>query len=214
MSEILIRMRCLGNTSLKFSGILTAFWMVCLTATPVTAVEGEETLVKAELEHTGFFAVVGKMGSVVGQTELMGGFRAGWIIDHTLAVGGGVYFLSKAPLAREIGPGGREDLDYRYLGLEVEYIHNSSKQTHLSFYTLVGWGYVSYEEHVFYFDGSERDQFFITEPGMNVIFNVTRFFRIGIGGSYRFIGDVELRGLSNSDVDGFSANLTLKLGKF
>jgi hypothetical protein len=207
-------MRCLGNTGLKFSGILTAVSIVCLTATPVTAVEGEETLFKAELEHTGFFAVVGKMCPVVGQTELMGGFRAGWIIDHTLAIGGGIYFLTKAPLAREIGSGGREDLDYRYMGLEFEYIHNSSKQTHLSLYTLVGCGVVSYERHVIYLDGSERDQFFIAEPGMNVIFNVARFFRIGIGGSYRFIGDVELRGLSNSDVDGFSANLTLKFGKF
>ncbi|UCB52819.1 MAG: hypothetical protein JSV10_01640 [Candidatus Zixiibacteriota bacterium] len=214
MSKILIRMWCLGNTSLKFCGILTAFSMVCLTATPVAAVEGEETLFKAELEHTGFFAVVAKMGPVVGQTELMGGFRAGWIIDHTLAIGGGIYILTEAPLAREIGPGRREDLDYRYMGLEVEYIHNSSKQTHLSFYTLVGGGDVKYEKHVFYLDGSERDQFFITEPGMNVIFNVTKFFRIGIGGSYRFTGDVELRGLSNSDMDGFSANLTLKVGKF
>ncbi len=42
------------------------------------------------------------------------------------------------------------------------------------------------------------DAFFITEPSLNLLLNVTRHLRVGFGASYRFVGDVELNTLENS----------------
>jgi hypothetical protein len=44
--------------------------------------------------------------------------------------------------------------------------------------------------------------------------NVTGFFRVGLGASYRFVQDVDLVELRNEDVSGFSGVVTLKFGRF
>ena len=48
------------------------------------------------------------------------------------------------------------------------------------------------------FDAFDVDAFFITEPSLNLLLNVTRHLRVGFGASYRFVGDVELNTLENS----------------
>jgi hypothetical protein len=49
---------------------------------------------------------------------------------------------------------------------------------------------------------------------VNLMLNVSKNFRIGLGGSYRFVNGVDLVGLDNDDISGPSASLTFKFGKF
>ena len=58
------------------------------------------------------------------------------------------------------------------------------------------------------------DAFFVTEPALNILVNVTKHLRIGFGASYRFVGDVELPDLDNKDISGPAGIVTLKLGGF
>ena len=80
---------------------------------------------------------------------------------------------------------------------------------HFSFYTLIGGGGANYNE-----EDQNGDTFFVIEPGVNALFNVTDFFRIGGGVSYRLISGVNLDGVSDTDLSGASVALTFKFGSF
>jgi hypothetical protein len=102
-----------------------------------------------------------------------------------------------------------------YGGLELEYILRPHEVAHVSFAVLVGAGGAVWEPFGSHHDWDDNvDAFFITEPGLNVLLNVTKHLRVGFGGSYRFVGDVELNTLSNSDFAGPAGVLTIKLGGF
>ena len=60
----------------------------------------------------------------------------------------------------------------------------------------------------------ESSAFFVAEPGFNIELNMARFFRLGIGGGYRYIYGTDLENLTDNDLSGWTANVSLKFGKF
>ena len=56
--------------------------------------------------------------------------------------------------------------------------------------------------------------YFVTEPFLNLDLNVTRFFRISLGGGYRYTIGTYSRGITAKDLNTFSGNLTFKFGWF
>ena len=64
--------------------------------------------------------------------------------------------------------------------------------------------------------------YFIFEPGIGVEVNVFKFFRIELGGSYRFIAGLDMpvnpttkkSYVEDKDLGSWSVNLALKFGKF
>jgi len=54
----------------------------------------------------------------------------------------------------------------------------------------------------------------VVQPGVRVEFNIVKFFRIGVGVSYRYMPDLELVNTSRNVVNQFNANVSLKFGKF
>ena len=54
----------------------------------------------------------------------------------------------------------------------------------------------------------------VVEPGAELEINVTRFLRIGLGGSYRIVENVDITDVSNKSLSGFSGNFSLKFGSF
>ena len=145
------------------------------------------------------------------------------IINHSLSIGGGGYGLvNSIP-----GPDGiplmtEPVLTMGYGGFEMEYIRRSGKLVHSSVQLLIGGGGVGYherrDEDMNFENDMENnptwDSFFIVEPGIGVELNVTSFFRINAGASYRFVSGVEKNGLTNGEIGGPSAVLTFKFGKF
>ena len=104
---------------------------------------------------------------------------------------------------------GAVDFDMDYVGLDLEYIVGPQRRIHFSIQTLIGTGRAQYWE------GNDtvilEDGIWVIEPGANV----TRFLRIGLGASYRFVSGIErLDGLESQDLNDASANLFLKFGKF
>ena len=66
-----------------------------------------------------------------------------------------------------------------------------------------------------YYDGYlDSDAFFVFEPGMEIELNIVSFFRIAIGGSYRYTSDINLIGHDPDLLRNFNAYFTLKFGKF
>jgi len=132
--------------------------------------------------------------------------------------GGGGYGLVSKIKAPENGKNG-ETLYYQmgYGGLVLEYVNNSRQLTHYTFSTLIGAGGLSYTYKMgkgdWPFDYAE-DTFFIIEPEINVELNVSSHFRVGLGVGYRWISGLDLKGITDQDLSGVSANLTFKFGSF
>ncbi len=189
----------------------------------------EETLLSGEIEHGGFGGPVVKMTSVKKEFGVLVGGYGGWLINHTFMIGGGGYGLvnkikgdQSAQNAYQVYTDRPVNIEFGYGGVVFEYIHNSNSLIHFAFSTLIGAGGVTYNERDYddwdwddhHNDERPNDAFFVAEPEIKAELNVASFFRINVGGSYRFISGVNLVGLKNSDLSGPSANITFKFGKF
>lgn len=176
----------------------------------------EQTLFNGPMHHGGFGGPVVKFTSVADHFGVFVGGRGGWIINHSFVLGGGGYGLANPGDFTLIQDGTERRLGLGYGGLELEYIHRWADLAHLTLGVLVGAGGASWYDwrHQDWGYDDHTDAFFIAEPAASLEVNILRFFRLGFGGSYRFVDDVELIGLSDADLKGASGTLTFKFGSF
>lgn len=102
-------------------------------------------------------------------------------------------------------------LEFGHGGLWTGFSIKSRAAIHPSFHTQIGWGSVSINDD---FIMHEEDNVFVLTPTLEVELNLTRFLRLSIGGSYRYVSNVDLSGYDNEDLAGPSAFLGFKFGWF
>lgn len=179
------------------------------------ALSAQEAPPQGDLRHGGFGAPVVKFTEIDNRFGVLVGGRGGWIINDSFVLGGGGYGLVNGSNFKDVtnALGDRGKLAMGYGGLELEYVLQPRDVVHLSMVVLVGAGGLVWDPEG---QGGTRDDdaFFITEPALNVLVNVTRHFRIGLGASYRFAQGVKLVNLRSADVSGFAGVVTLKFGSF
>jgi hypothetical protein len=180
---------------------------------PLFAQEDEaETLLSGEIDHGGFGGPVVKFGNIYDESAVMIGGRGGWIIDHFLSLGGGGYGL-----VTEITTRPEEFLLMGYGGFEMEFIIASNRIVHSTIGTLVGAGGFSSHDRNFDSDvdtENQGDAFFVMEPSVNAELNVARFMRVNAGVSYRYTDGADKYGITDTDLSGLNAVITLKFGAF
>lgn len=154
----------------------------------------------------------------------MFGGQGGWVIDHGFVLGGGGYgFMTDRTFDQELNE--RYMLTGGYGGLLLEFIVAPKSPVHLSFPMLIGAGGVSYvrsaNDYDYYGYAEDSEAFFVIEPGVELEVNVVKFMRIALGAKYRYTSDVSLRYfesgnliMEDSNLSGFSTNITFKFGKF
>jgi len=186
------------------------------------AAQEEQTLFKGNFEKTGGFGgPVVKFTAINNQSAVMVGGRGGWIINHSLVLGGGGYGVASevdAP-AGVLPMKGPLDIEFGYGGFELEYIIHPRSLVHFSLYTLIGGGATNFVKDVGAVTDSneqagESDFVFVLEPAVNAELNVTTWFHLNAGVSYRLVTGVKQEGLENRDFSGIAATLTFKFGKF
>ena len=175
----------------------------------------EATLINGEIESGGFGGPVLKMTNINGENTVLVGGRGGWIINHSFVLGGGGYGLVpdvKAKVSDSI----HQYIEMGYGGLEIEYIASSNDLLHLSMGLLVGGGGIGYkhDDNDMFTTSNNKNSFFVLEPNVNANLNVTHFFRIAAGVSYRYVSGLKSIVSTNADLSGPSAILTFKFGKF
>lgn len=179
------------------------------------ALSAQETLTEGDLRHGGFGAPVVKFTEVDSRFGVLVGGRGGWIINGSVVVGGGGYALANVGNFEHLtnGAGDPGALEMAYGGLELGYVHRPDDLVHVSLGLLIGAGGVAWNP-----DGPSGtradDSFFIAEPELDVVLNVTRFFRAALGVSYRLTQGVELFDLRNGDLSGLAGLVSLKFGSF
>jgi len=185
-----------------------------LLSTPVCA---QETLISGDVDFGGYGGPFLQLTSINEQFGVLVGGGGGVIIDHTISIGGAGYGLAN-DVTEENAPASRPYLDVGYGGVFIQYIHRSDDLIHFTGGFLIGGGGVGYRRSTSV-DGSDvgsqmNDAFFVLEPGVESVLNVTRYFRVAVGGGYRYVAGIETPGLSNSDIAGPVLKVMFNFGSF
>ena len=197
-----------------------------------------KTIFGKGIESGGYGAPVFKVSPVNNKTSLLLGGEGGWVINHKFVIGGAGYGMTSnntfdytedlEDLDGNLVLDSTRTLDLSmgYGGVYFEYVMSPKKAFHLSFPLLIGAGGSRINTKTLFdanvidpedwtqYEHVESTGFFVLEPGVNIELNMTKFFRLDLGASYRYISGTNLHRLSNSDLSDFSFNLGLKFGKF
>lgn len=148
------------------------------------------------------------------------GARGGVIFGHNFALGvGGRAFINEYNYVEAINRDA--SLVGGYGGFFAEWIIAPKFPVHISVPALVGLGGVAYStldqensDYVKVNDIENTETFFIAEPGIELELNMTKFFRIAVYGSYRYTTDLNWTKTPVDVLNGYSAGLIFKFGKF
>ena len=192
---------------------LLIFVGICLIAVSVYAYD--DTLIGNDAEVGGFFTIESKNTEIKDVFCMFIGGRAALLVNRRWAFGAGGCGIVNNPVPDGFGEGGLIKLRSYYGGFIFEYIAWPEKVFHVTFPVLVGAGKVEYKGS--YRDsetGEDADAYFILEPGLDLEFNITRFWRMDLGASYRYVSGCDLGDVTDDDLSGMAGSLTFKLGKF
>ncbi len=184
----------------------------------------EQTLINGPIESGGFGGPVVKFSQVNNKFAVFAGGYGGWVINHSFLIGGGGYGLVNniaASPAAQAYFGTTNDLrtQFGYGGLVLEYIAMPEDLVHFTVSTLIGGGGVDYAYRYDLFNSNYDESghasaCFVLEPSAGLELNITQFFRINAGASYRLVRGTDLPGISDTDLSDLSGYLTFKFGKF
>lgn len=180
-----------------------------------------QTLIQGGISHGGFGGPVVKFSDVRGDLGVWVGGRGGWVINldpnHAISLGGGGYGLvteHRIPNP-EYGHSPRSQFAMNgYGGFEIEYTNRSWQLAHMTVSTLIGGGGLMIRDRGFHEVDDNPDAYFVFEPGLNLELNITRFFRIATGVTYRLTSGIGRAGFSDDDFSGINGAITFKFGGF
>ena len=184
------------------------------------------TVFSRNKSNGGYGAFTVGYSNIGGHDGLVTGGRGAFIFDHALAIGlGGYGFVNNLDYDYYHGSGStnRElSLAGGYGGILIEPILAGKSPVHLSFPVLIGgggvalvdmygWEYWGQPSPGYEYD---YDAFFVIEPGVELEFNLARFFRLAAVVSYRHTSEIQLAQTDADALRGFNYGLTFKFGKF
>ncbi len=173
----------------------------------------DEVLIKGPVDKGGFGGLTFKFTELNDQFAMLMGVRGGITFNRTLGIGGGLYGMVNRMDVNTNYPMRKFNMDFGYGGIILELVFGSRRLIHFGTHTLIGGGSVQYK-HPLNVEPWYEDFFFVLEPSAEMTINITRVFRIDVGGSYRYIYGTELDGISDRGLRGATGHITLKLGKF
>ena len=189
--------------------------------------EQAKTLFNRKALITGFGTFDMKLAKVLDQNSLWVGLSGGVTLDHWLIIGLGGYGLTSEIKYSQEESGQVLDLTGGYGGLLLGVNVAHREIVHVTFPVLIGAGGLDATNDVSFIPDFNPDiiippngfqvdasNFFVLEPGILVEVNLTTWFRLGVGGQYRFVQGVDLEGITDDDIRSWVATISLKFGKF
>lgn len=189
------------------------------------------------ISHGGYGSFSIGYSQIDGKDAIQLGGRAAWIANHRFALGlaGYGFFNSIEKDVTSIDDPSSYFLTGGYGGLFFEPIILPNSPVHVSFPIILGVGGVSavqnndwssshYNNKINYYD---TDAYLVAEPGVDIEFNIVKFFRLAVGASYRFTNGVNLKYkyldddfaeqtlvVDKNALDSFTFNIGFKFGWF
>ncbi len=173
--------------------------------------------------HGVYLGLTTHYGKIKGEDSFFTGLKVAYVANQQFEVGFvGTFFYSDQ---NRVGDSQFpvEDLIGAYGGLHLEPILFSKHIVNVSFPLLIGAGGAGYINDDYRKDDFDEKRFeenakafFIIEPGINILFNVSRYLQIEAGMKYRISSNIgfvsETYDLSR--INGFSAGIGIKVGVF
>ncbi len=180
-----------------------------------------KTLLGRNRQGGGYCAFTSGYSVIDNKHAVLFGGRFGWLASHSIGIGMGATgfineFHYEPSLDRNVFLAGG------YGGLYIEPIFLPRFPVHLSFPVLFGAGGISYVSKESDYNNNfiqDSEAFLLIEPAAELELNLTRFFRLSIGTSYRLPSSFNV-GLTGSpkasaeSIKGMSYTVSLKFGKF
>lgn len=172
--------------------------------------------------HGVYLGLNWRYGEIEKKNTYTAGFKVAYVANQQFEIGfEGNFLYSNQNLPGEFTIGDR-DLIGAYGGCHVEFILFSKKRVNLSFPLLIGVGAVGYVSEPFSDTTFEDDLteerieiMFVAEPGVSLLFNVSRYVQLEAGVKYRISDKIaEVSGSSLDRINGFSGGLGIKVGVF
>lgn len=195
-------------------------------ATSLAAVQAQDstsyqirTIGGSKASSGGFGGISAGYTMLENRDAIFVGARGAALFGHCVAVGlAGQAFVNSYMYNADAAE--RMNLVGGYGGLYVEPILFPRWPVHVSFPMVGGVGAVT---RTFLVEDEDltienvpgtNEVFFVGEAGVAVDFNITRFFRLALEGTYRLTSSVDLGNSVSRDLNGFTAGVALKFGKF
>lgn len=147
--------------------------------------------------------------------------RGAWLIGQSIGFGiAGAGFINDYHYDAFLG----EDVNLSggYGGILIEPIVFPRSPVHLAFPIIGGVGGIAYTRSYWQNDPWEyrnafvedTETFLIFEPGVELELNLLRFFRMGLGMTYRLTSNIDLVDTPSDVLNGITAGIVFKFGKF
>nr|WKN37930.1 outer membrane beta-barrel protein [Tunicatimonas sp. TK19036] len=158
-----------------------------------------------------------RSSTINGDFALLFGGYGGWYVNKKWMIGGGGYGLVtqlKVPASESAIPNEALHYDMGYGGLMVEYIFRSDRMLHLTTHMLVGGGGITQDLEGTPDLTDTHSNFFVFEPGAGLELNITDFFRLNGGLTYRLVSGSDTPGIQDRDLSSMAVFLNFKFGYF
>lgn len=184
-----------------------------------------KSLLSKNNQIEGFGGVDMKLSDIISERTLLVGGYGGVIINRSYFLGIAAYGLATQPSLDGVVPGPNTEKRLTmyggYGGIVVGGTVLGKEVVHLSLPVTLGAGNLDVSDDDFFDQGLGNSQFtvesstfFVIEPAAQLEFNITPFFRIATGVSYRWVTGLELVNISNDDMIGLTGVLSVRVGRF
>ncbi|MCP4460056.1 MAG: hypothetical protein GY816_18835 [Cytophagales bacterium] len=174
-------------------------------------------------ELNGFGGADLKISELKDERGLIAGAYGGVLIDRKYLLGVGGYGI-----ATNIDFDGNVDgvdkplnLHGGYAGIIVGGMIGSKEVIHLTFPVFFGAGSIQVSDKDFFPNSPndaefiiEQSAFMVVEPAAQLEFNITEYFRLAAGMSYRYITGTELDNVKDSELSGGAIMISFRFGRF
>ena len=195
------------------------------TDEPKESIDEVKSLFNKGNEITGFGNLDFRLSSIKGNESLLMGAYGGVLINRSVMFGLAGYGLTSKVELDGILPNTNTQKALNiyggYGGIILGIMVASKEVIHLSFPIVLAAGNIDISDNNYFTSVSydsdyivESSKFFVIEPSALLELNVSKMFRIGLGGGYRFVKALELENLSDDDMSNFSGVLSFKFGGF
>ncbi|NUO01313.1 MAG: hypothetical protein HUU01_11925 [Saprospiraceae bacterium] len=183
--------------------------LFALTLLACTTLQAQQETLFDDLDIVGAFGgPIVEIGNIVGETTGMVG-GGGAIILNSAFIGGYGLGTSSPDYAVD---GNNYNIRFRHGGFWLGYTYKSNKVIHLYTSARIGWGKIRLRDDD---DTVFSDRVFALTPEVGVELNLTRWFRLGLTGGYRWVNGVNrIPGADSGDFSTPVGVLTFSFGGF
>lgn len=199
----------------------------CITLMNINAQDEEKSYNEDEFKtifggkKVGGYGAIGLGYTIIDDKDaILFNARGGVVLNHWLAMGlTGTGFMNEYTENTALNE--KVSLVGGYGGFFVEPIIFPKSGIHVAFPITAGIGGISYttfkedeDEWNSENENKEGQSYFVIEPGVEVEFNLFKFMRMSVFGTYRYVTELDWEYTSSTALNNISAGLVFKFGKF